>query len=332
VIAAALALALFPAALGAAAPVEAPANPEVEQCLAGAAQVKEVGRRLDDARVALQLEEARQQAQRALGAARILETQHGLRLPFLERFLREAEKDESRRDLAERMHFTAERLKSTCKLLGHELPPPARIDRGLAVSILSRPEYDLRSRDEQFLARLFQRIWTWLRDVFAESELVQKGAVSFRAAFLVATCLALAYLAWRLARTRLARRRAAGPTSLGTIVLDDPARYEQDAGGALERGDGREAIRSGLLSLLATLERVRLATPGRAATNREVAEHVEARGGPASLVGSVRSLVGFYDRAWYSLSQVPLDEARRFVGEARAARDEAARFRPKEAA
>ncbi|MGC4113110.1 MAG: DUF4129 domain-containing protein [Myxococcales bacterium] len=313
-------------------PIEPAASPEVEQCLAGAERVKEVGRLLDDSRVALELEDARKQATAALGLARMLEAEHGLRLPFLGRFLKEQEKDANRRDLAERMHFTAERLRSTCKLLGKEVPAPASTDRALAVAILSRPEYELRSRDEQFLARLFQRIWTWMRDVFAESELVQKAAISTRAVFLVVTCLAVAYLAWRLSKIRLKRRTTAAAMGLGAVVLDDPARYEKDAGGALDRGDGREAIRNGLLSLLATLERVRLATPGRSATNREVAEHVEARGGSPALAGSVHALMSFYDRAWYSLSAVPLDEARRFVGEARSARDEAARFRPKEAA
>ena len=68
---------------------------------------------------------------------------YALRLPFLERFVREADKDDSRRSLAERLHFTSERLRSVCKSLGRQVQPPAAVDRDRAIAILSRPEYEL---------------------------------------------------------------------------------------------------------------------------------------------------------------------------------------------
>ncbi|MFP2933600.1 DUF4129 domain-containing protein, partial [Pyxidicoccus sp. 3LG] len=61
------------------------------------------------------------------------------------------------------------------------------------------------------------------------------------------------------------------------------------------------------------LEQRRLARPDRVKTNRELAAELPARGSPAPVVSEVERLVGWYDRAFYSLAPVPEDEAARFV-------------------
>lgn len=76
----------------------------------------------------------------------------------------------------------------------------------------------------------------------------------------------------------------------------------------------REGIREGLLGLLAALESAGLSRPDRVRTNRELARELPARGAPDALVGEVRALLDWYDRAFYSLARVEVDEAQRFLG------------------
>lgn len=221
-------------------------------------------------------------------------------------------------DVAE---LAADRLYETCRHLATPAPAAAAADRARLLEILSRPEYELRARDEGFLLRLLERIRTWLRDVLVTSRQVQSVALSVRTLFLVGACLLAAWLALRLARLTLRRRARARVDPLdGPIVLDDPKRYEARAAQAMSAGDGREAIRLGLLTLLATLERLRLAAPGHTATNREVALHIAERGGSTSLSQETRALVDWYDRAWYSLRPVSEAEARDFAAKVTALR------------
>jgi hypothetical protein len=220
--------------------------------------------------------------------------------------------------------LAADRLYETCRHLATPAPAAGAADKAKLLEILSRPEYELRGRDEGFLLRLLERIRTWLRDVLATSRQVQSVALSVRTLFLTAACLLAAWLALRLARLTLRRRARARAVALeGPIVLDDPKRYEARAAQALSGGDGREAIRLCLLALLATLERLRLAAPGRAATNREVALHIAERGGSAALSEETGALVDWYDRAWYSLRPVSEAEARDFAAKVATLRDRA---------
>lgn len=309
------------------------AGREAERCRAAVQELREAGRSIDGTR-GMPVEEARLFALARLDAARLAESggEPRLRLPWLESVRAEGERDPTSRDAAERLFFAAERLAAACALLEAPPAPAPELERSRLAAILARPEYDLRSRDEQFLARLLQRVWTWFRDVFAQSETVQRAAFSTRAAFLGAVGLAVAWLAWRLARSRRSVRREEASPGAAPLALDDPRSYDASAASALARGDGRDAMRCALLGVLASLERSRLAAPGRAATNREVAGQVARRGGPAALVDSVSRLAEAYDRAWYGLAWIEPDEARRFVASARALSDEAARARPREAA
>ena len=309
----------------------APARADValERCRAAARELKSGGRTIDGMRD-MTVVRAREIALESFDLARSAESRTGeprVVLPWLERLRSQLDKDDTARNVAERLHFAAERLSVSCDALAAPPATAAQVDRERLVAILSRPEYELHARDEQFLARLLTRAWTWLRDVFVQSEAVQKGAVSLRAAFLIATALAATYAAWRLSRVRLARRRRASSVDLGGVVLDDPARYHAGARQALQKGEAREAIRLGMLTLLATLERMRLCAPGRAATNREIAEHVERRGAPLELSRPLRDLIGWYDRAWYGLAVVDEAEARRFVESANGLAEKASQTR-----
>jgi len=317
------------------ASASARADLALEQCRAAASELKAKARTIDGTRD-MTVEQARKIADEAFELSHGTEARVGgvrLVLPWLERLRDQLDKDETARDVAERLHFASERLTLSCDALAAPPASAAQVDRARLVAILSRPEYDLHARDEQLLARLLARAWTWLRDVFVQSELVQQGAISLRAVFLIATALAAAWAALRLSRVRLTRRRRALPDDLGSIiVLDDPARYNAGARQALQKGEAREAIRLGMLALLSTLERMRLCTPGRAATNREIAEHVELRGAPQDLSLSLRDLFGWYDRAWYGLAAVEDAEARRFVQTARALAERASQAHVREAA
>jgi hypothetical protein len=307
-------LAVLLAATSLAAPI-APVDPSAERCELAARRLKETARALDNVKAPVELERAHELTSNALllaQGAEVRDRQPPLLLPWLKTFQTDSAKDADQRALAERLHFASERLRGSCATLDLTALAPPGADHARLLSILSRPEFELHSRDEQLLARLLQRIWTWLRDVVAQNETVQEASLSARTVFLVAACLSTAWLAFRLSRIRIARRRRQAALNAGEIVLDDPGRYQEQAGSALTHGDGREAIRLGLLALLATLERSRLAAPGRTATNREVADHVSLRGGPPALSEKVRELVGWYDRAWYGLSRVEAEEAQRF--------------------
>jgi hypothetical protein len=98
------------------------------------------------------------------------------------------------------------------------------------------------------------------------------------------------------------------------LRLDSPGEHLARARTALA-SQPREAIREGLLALLSSLEAKRLARPDRVKTNRELVGELPGRGASAHLTGEVERLVGWYDRAFYSLEPVPADDAARFVAE-----------------
>lgn len=210
----------------------------------------------------------------------------------------------------------AGRLYFTCGVVGEDPSAPAAVNRARLAAILSRPEYERGSSDDTLMYQLVTRVAAWLRDLFTANAGLQATAISVRTLFLLAVCLLAVLLALRMARASLGRVRRRSPGSRPeAAALDDPETYRAKAGAALAAGDGREAIRLGLLTLVATLERVHWASPGRAATNRELAEQMAARGGTPELTRRARDLLGAYDRAWYGLSPVSPGEARAFVEE-----------------
>ncbi|MFP2907395.1 DUF4129 domain-containing protein [Pyxidicoccus sp. 3LFB2] len=181
-------------------------------------------------------------------------------------------------------------------------------------AILDRPEFQrARQRHGDLVKRLMRELEAWMESLFESSE-AQGFAVATRAVMLG---LALALVLWGV--LRLSTRRRFKPVTPGAmttaeapLVLDSPGEHLRRARAALG-ADAREAIREGLLGMLSALEQKRLARPDRVKTNRELAAELPGRGAPAPVVSEVERLVGWYDRAFYSLAPVPEDEAARFV-------------------
>jgi hypothetical protein len=211
----------------------------------------------------------------------------------------------------------ATRLREACALqektaLSQEpVPEP---ERARLRDILDRPEFSqARKRNTDLLQRLLRKLDTWLSGFF-QSRGAQSFAVATRAIMLG---IALAVVLFGVLRLRRWRRPAqapaqAGPGASTALVLDAPREHLQRARETLAT-DPREAIRQGLLGLLSTLEERQLARPDRVKTNRELAAELPGRGAPGPLVQEVERLVRWYDRAFYSLSPVPSEEAATFV-------------------
>jgi hypothetical protein len=181
--------------------------------------------------------------------------------------------------------------------------------------ILDRPEFArARQRNSDVVERLLRELVNWLEGLF-ESRSAQGFAVATRAVMLG---VALAVVLFGVLRVRWRRNQKAS-TPQGTaaeappLELDTPGEHLGRARTALETEDSREAIREGLLGLLSTLEQRKLARSDRVKTNRELAAELPARGAPVRVSGEVERLVGWYDRAFYSLEPVSREEATRFV-------------------
>ncbi len=216
--------------------------------------------------------------------------------------------------IEERAELIGQRARSACELQARLSSFSGRgADRARLKQILDRAEFArARTRIPDPVARWLRRLVGWLESFFDG-----KGAESF-AAITRALVLgaAAAAAAVGLIRVALGRRAANAPKPAGLLAapesLEDPAAHLALARAAVNT-DPREAIRQGLLALLSWLEARRLARRGRAKTNRELARELPERGASAELCEAVASLIGWYDRAFYSLSGVAPEEARRFV-------------------
>ncbi|MBU8900186.1 DUF4129 domain-containing protein [Corallococcus sp. M34] len=181
--------------------------------------------------------------------------------------------------------------------------------------ILNRPEFArARERNGDVLKRLLRELQAWLENLF-ESRSAQGFAVATRAVMLG---IALAVVLFGLLRWRRLgpRNRAVNTDAWGDDApgkLDPPPEHLGRARAALARGDGREAIREALFCLLSALEQRGWARPDRVKTNRELAAELPGRGASVGLTREVEQLLGWYDRAFYSLAPVTAKEATRFV-------------------
>lgn len=137
-----------------------------------------------------------------------------------------------------------------------------------------------------------------------------------RIAVLVAAVAIVMLVSLRVRARR--RQRAALPQAKfeTELELDDPATHRARAEALLSENP-REAMREALFSLLAVLERRRLARPDRTRTNRELGIELPANGAPPELVARVAPLFTWFDRTFYSLAAVAPDEARRFLDDVR---------------
>ncbi|MFZ5469169.1 MAG: DUF4129 domain-containing protein [Myxococcota bacterium] len=223
--------------------------------------------------------------------------------------------DESALPLPKLADVAGRRLLHACALLAAPSEPAIEPARQRLSQILDRPEFArARMRNTNVLQRMFLWLQSWLSKLFET-----QGAATFsnwaRAAVLGAAFAAVGVAGFRLARTRRRRKEPSMSPALGErLPLENPVTHLSNARRLLEP-DPREAIREGLFALLSSLERRRLARPDRVKTNRELASELPTRGAPPELTEAVGGLVGWYDRAFYSLEPVVPLEARHFVEE-----------------
>ncbi|MBJ6763914.1 DUF4129 domain-containing protein [Myxococcaceae bacterium JPH2] len=217
-----------------------------------------------------------------------------------------------------RAQQVARYLEQACALQDAPVPEgPEANARGAErlQEILNRPEFArARERNGDVLKRMLREVQAWLESLF-ESRSAQGFAVATRAVMLG---IALAVVLFGLLRWRRIGPRAQSPHTDtwgegAPSKLDPPPEHLGRARVALAHGNGREAIREGLFCLLSTLEQRGWARPDRVKTNRELAAELPGRGASSTLTRDVEQLLGWYDRAFYSLAPVTAAEATRFV-------------------
>jgi hypothetical protein len=214
-------------------------------------------------------------------------------------------------ELATTVELSERQAEALCAL---PVEAPVRA-RAVLADIYQRPGFEQARAPQPGDA--LKRLRAWLESIFETA-----GAETYsnltRVVVLVAAALGAIALVVRLAGRRRASRAA--PTSAGSVValtLADPAEHLARAR-TLTASEPRAATREGLLALLSALERQRLARPDRVKTNREIVDELPARGAPDSIVEAVRAQLGWFDRAWYSVTPVDTDAAGRFLDEVQA--------------
>jgi hypothetical protein len=204
-----------------------------------------------------------------------------------------------------------ERAQAACDLLAQQKRAPAP-DRALLLALLEEPEFSrARNRNSNALMILWKRFWTWLQELLETKQASEFAQV---APYIV---LAVAFIGVLFGVLQLRRRKKPGRTAAKTpgaapLALEAPDAHLARARTLLGTSP-REAIREGLLALLSSLERKRLARPDRVKTNRELCAELPQRGAPEPLVREVGARLSWYDRTFYSLAAVDAGEARAFV-------------------
>lgn len=206
---------------------------------------------------------------------------------------------------------------AACALL--ERPRADGLDPATLPPLYERPGFErARLRNTGAWKALVAQVQRWFEQL-AQTTGAQTYSNVTRVLVLV---LALA-LAGGVVLRFLARRRqpgappAAPSPAARSLELEAPATHLARAQQLLA-AQPREAIREASLALLSSLERQRLARPDRVKTNRELVDELPGRGAPPDLVARVAPLLAWFDRAFYSLEQVPDADARRFLDDVQA--------------
>lgn len=218
--------------------------------------------------------------------------------------------------LALTLASTCEHPPLACELL--EQPAPLSLDRSTLGPLFERQGFErARQRNSGALHALQAQLWHWLEALFESSSAQAYSKVTrvlvLALALAVGLGLCLRFLG---GRRRKAPDTASPPSPTTSLQLDDPALHLARAESGLSSAP-REALREGLLCLLACLERRRLAQPDRVKTNRELAQELSLRGAPPELVAKVGPLLAWFDGAFYSLGAVPHAGARDFIAQVR---------------
>jgi len=216
-------------------------------------------------------------------------------------------------DLPLRIHRTQERLHAACAFAQRATPAFAAPDSARLTSILARSEFEnAQDKRVEWVKGWLRTFWSWLSGLLG-SEGAGQFAHGTRTLVLGIAAAVVALGAWRVLRIKRRKRR---PPAVGDrdprLRLDPPEAHLERAQAALAK-DPREAIREGLLALLSSLERRRLARPDRVKTNGEIVSELPARGASAELIAQVSPVVRWYDQTFYSLTPVATEAASGFL-------------------
>ena len=202
---------------------------------------------------------------------------------------------------------------NACRLLTEPAPVTER-PAGLS-SIYEREGFErARQRNSGTLQTLLAQARAWLERLFATSGAETYSNLTRVAVLGAALAIAVTVVVRVAGRRRAGAASTTAPVVTSALDLEDPAVHLERAEALLDT-QPREAIREGWLAVLSTLERRRFARPDRVKTNREVISELPARGAPPELVKSVDALVGWFDRAFYSLDAIAPEQARAFLAD-----------------
>jgi hypothetical protein len=216
-------------------------------------------------------------------------------------------------DVAGQINRTRERLHAACAFAERSTPAFATPDSSRLSAILARPEFEhAQDKRAEWVKGWLRTLWSWLSGLLG-SQGAGQFAHGTRTLVLGMAAAVVAFGAWRVLRIKRRKRRPPVRGDSDTrLRLDPPEAHLQRAQAALAT-DPREAIREGLLSLLSSLERRRLARPDRVKTNGEIVSELPARGASAELIAQVSPVVRWYDRTFYSLAPVATEDASGFL-------------------
>jgi hypothetical protein len=190
---------------------------------------------------------------------------------------------------------------------------PAKTE--LLLALYKRPGFE-RARATQADDYL-KRLRAWLMALFETTGAERYSNVTRTGVLVLAAAAALVTLArfWSRRRPRQGDDTRSAPSF--EKPPESPYRSLDDAR-ALVSQRPREAARLGLLAVLASLEYARLMRTDRTKTNREVADELVQKGASRETADAVRQLFEWFDRAWYSLTELDGASVERFLDEAQA--------------
>jgi hypothetical protein len=180
--------------------------------------------------------------------------------------------------------------------------------------VLDRPAFaGSRDRHPHAWGRLWERLKEWALSLLEDNSTRTFAAGVRWAVLALALGVAAAGLErWWARRKEAGAGKRSGQQVTRTERLGAPVDHLARARGRLPTAP-REALREGLLALLASLERRGLGRADRAETNAEILSALPARGANVEEAERLRVLLRTYDRRFYSLSAVERGEAEAFL-------------------
>ena len=178
------------------------------------------------------------------------------------------------------------------------------VDRKALESVYRLPNFEqARNRNADTPKAFLAQLNVWLSKLFETSAAERFSKTTRLTVFASAILVGIAAILRFISRRK--KTQAALPIQTRAPVV--PTSHMVCARKALSTNP-RLALREGLLALLVFLEERRLTVVNRAKTNRELALEL-----PTHEVGTLRSLLQWYDTTFYSLKPVAFDDAQHFL-------------------